>query len=532
SAEDGSSPSPYAEGRAPAPQPAPASGDGGPAAPLAQPPAAPLAQSLFGEATPSAAHPPRTTMVDAKQQSKTRPPNPSPPPLPAAGSAHCDRKPSRLLGHTESEAMEKPRALTEAGAQTIPRPLVEQGAQTYISRIADLLEEGADTSKVVGTQTDSPDVMQVEISKRLAWARAQRQETLHQILGTGGASGGHVEYPRESAEADQLVVELAKLGMDRRALKSLVEPIEVVDVAVQSGVEVAGSLDPIFRWLKLNLLQRQNAWLYCLPSEVSALEGFPNIPGARLEKLLVDFERFLEEILSRPLPAKSAARSALRARYRARSDSPCSRRNRSGSPPPGRGSLLGGRESWRRSNAVEPYEYPVGFLSSGFDGEQEVANMVLVPGPLPRPPAARGLPRHDGRRHCPQGALAAAGPLPARTGGHGRQHDPRASAGLEGGAAHGAAARGGSCGAPRAHPGGLGLRRVRQPPRGDGPGVHGRPVLRVLLGSLPDVAHVARRRHRPGRPKSMADRASVLPRDPLCRASFSGGRHAECSLFP
>lgn len=102
--------------------------------------------------------------------------------------------------------------------------------------------------------------------------------------------------------------------------------VEVVDAGQQSDVldwdELPGRL---MDWLKLNLLQRELAEVYCTDWEVTPLEEFPSLshkPQKR-EQMIRDFELFMSEVLCRMPPTKHDLRRTLRRLYkRNRSESP------------------------------------------------------------------------------------------------------------------------------------------------------------------------------------------------------------------
>merc|ERR1719262_30589 len=69
----------------------------------------------------------------------------------------------------------------------------------------------------------------------------------------------------------------------------------------------------ILKWMKLNLMQRQQAFFYCSKWEVTPLSGFGDFDGLRLLRDLEDF--FLDIMGYRP-PTKHMQRRVLRKRYR------------------------------------------------------------------------------------------------------------------------------------------------------------------------------------------------------------------------
>jgi len=74
--------------------------------------------------------------------------------------------------------------------------------------------------------------------------------------------------------------------------------------------------DAIVSWLKLNLMQKMQAELYCLPWKVSELEWFPELKQSKRDRIINSFEYFINNVMGRVAPTKHQARAKLRETYR------------------------------------------------------------------------------------------------------------------------------------------------------------------------------------------------------------------------
>jgi len=106
------------------------------------------------------------------------------------------------------------------------------------------------------------------------------------------------------------------------------ENVEVIDCYQQCQLSWQDLPWTILNWLKFNIIQQEQAGLYCTPWRVSPLEHF-DLSDKHREKLVRDFQIFLDETLMRPKPTKHEMRSKIRAKYRKEKFG----RTRSESPP-------------------------------------------------------------------------------------------------------------------------------------------------------------------------------------------------------
>jgi len=154
-------------------------------------------------------------------------------------------------------------------------------------------------------------------------------------------------------------------------------------------------------WLKFNIMQQEQAGLYCTQWKASPLEHF-DLKDRQREKLVRDFQIFLDETLMRPKPTKHEMRSKIRAKYRkekfgrARSESPSA-------PEAGMLQTTGGfsgsdhsKSSPSRQVSAGPPEKPreVPILPSLTEEQQQLAlqlQTITAQGPfqegLPSPPS-------------------------------------------------------------------------------------------------------------------------------------------------
>merc|ERR1719326_19597 len=89
--------------------------------------------------------------------------------------------------------------------------------------------------------------------------------------------------------------------------------VEIIDCSTQCEFSWDSLPDRLISWLKLNLMQRQQAEFYCAPWEVTEMELFPSLcdPKKRL-KFIKDFEDFLLEVMKVSRPTKHQVRKKLR----------------------------------------------------------------------------------------------------------------------------------------------------------------------------------------------------------------------------
>eukprot|EP00746_Dinoflagellata_sp_MGD_P000941 gnl/MRDRNA2_/MRDRNA2_101757_c0_seq1.p1 gnl/MRDRNA2_/MRDRNA2_101757_c0~~gnl/MRDRNA2_/MRDRNA2_101757_c0_seq1.p1 ORF type:complete len:2150 (+),score=483.21 gnl/MRDRNA2_/MRDRNA2_101757_c0_seq1:798-6452(+) len=121
----------------------------------------------------------------------------------------------------------------------------------------------------------------------------------------------HAEQTRPEAKSPQSVSD------DDSAESEDDNNVEIIDCATQSACVWDSLPNQFVEWMKLNLMQRQQAEFYCTPWDVTELELFPNLcePKKRL-KFIKDFEDFLFEVMRLSRPTKHQARRKLRERYR------------------------------------------------------------------------------------------------------------------------------------------------------------------------------------------------------------------------
>lgn len=92
---------------------------------------------------------------------------------------------------------------------------------------------------------------------------------------------------------------------------------EVVDAGQQADLNWEQLPNRMLEWLRLNLMQRQQAVMYNVSWTASELEDFPRLPLPSREQLLKDFEYFLFNVMGMSRPARATEqRSTLRHHYR------------------------------------------------------------------------------------------------------------------------------------------------------------------------------------------------------------------------
>lgn len=111
-------------------------------------------------------------------------------------------------------------------------------------------------------------------------------------------------------------------------LDSDVEELEIVDCSTNSDLVWNDVPEDVISWLKLNLMQREQAEFYCTHWEISELNHFQGLQAQRREQILNDFDEFLSEVMCRPHAQKHDVRKHIRQRYRAANQ----KQERSGGP--------------------------------------------------------------------------------------------------------------------------------------------------------------------------------------------------------
>eukprot|EP00927_Polykrikos_kofoidii_P039101 TRINITY_DN33530_c0_g2_i1.p1 TRINITY_DN33530_c0_g2~~TRINITY_DN33530_c0_g2_i1.p1 ORF type:complete len:1455 (-),score=221.44 TRINITY_DN33530_c0_g2_i1:102-4208(-) len=97
---------------------------------------------------------------------------------------------------------------------------------------------------------------------------------------------------------------------------TLQRSLDVVDCSVQTGLSWMDLPLDIIEWLKLNLLMREQADLYCMPWEVTPIPHFSHVSKLEASALVHDFEIFMSVTMCRPHPTKHEMRKNLRKAYR------------------------------------------------------------------------------------------------------------------------------------------------------------------------------------------------------------------------
>eukprot|EP00930_Biecheleria_cincta_P023423 TRINITY_DN1692_c0_g1_i1.p1 TRINITY_DN1692_c0_g1~~TRINITY_DN1692_c0_g1_i1.p1 ORF type:complete len:2990 (+),score=801.55 TRINITY_DN1692_c0_g1_i1:149-9118(+) len=142
--------------------------------------------------------------------------------------------------------------------------------------------------------------------------------------------------------------------------------VEVVDVMQQCQIVWEEVPREVLNWLKLNLMQRQQAELYCTEWNISDMLYWPEMPLSTRDRLVKEFELFLNEVLQCMKPTKHGVRAGLRQKYRTfRSESPSGDRRTRSSSPPGR----------NNRGPMAGYEYPL-IVGDSWD---EVASKLRDP---------------------------------------------------------------------------------------------------------------------------------------------------------
>jgi len=147
-------------------------------------------------------------------------------------------------------------------------------------------------------------------------------------------------------------------------------------------------------WLKFNIIQREQAALYCKTWEVSALEEF-GLPLSQREKLVRDFEIFLDDTLMRPKPTKHEMRTGFREKYRKEK---YGIRARSESPPSATSNAIGPTHP---TSATHRWLLETSGFSSGprsGPASRQASPITSVRGEVPRPGRAKSPSQgaHDG----------------------------------------------------------------------------------------------------------------------------------------
>eukprot|EP00746_Dinoflagellata_sp_MGD_P167985 gnl/MRDRNA2_/MRDRNA2_99034_c0_seq1.p1 gnl/MRDRNA2_/MRDRNA2_99034_c0~~gnl/MRDRNA2_/MRDRNA2_99034_c0_seq1.p1 ORF type:complete len:3067 (-),score=761.59 gnl/MRDRNA2_/MRDRNA2_99034_c0_seq1:70-9270(-) len=90
------------------------------------------------------------------------------------------------------------------------------------------------------------------------------------------------------------------------------EPVEVIDSSQQCESTWLKLPDEVITWLKLNLMQKQQAEHYYTDWSVSEFESFGEMDAARRDKIIKDFEYFLDNEMCMIRPTKHKVRRGLR----------------------------------------------------------------------------------------------------------------------------------------------------------------------------------------------------------------------------
>eukprot|EP00931_Biecheleriopsis_adriatica_P073345 TRINITY_DN4764_c0_g1_i1.p1 TRINITY_DN4764_c0_g1~~TRINITY_DN4764_c0_g1_i1.p1 ORF type:complete len:2667 (-),score=676.03 TRINITY_DN4764_c0_g1_i1:72-8072(-) len=94
-------------------------------------------------------------------------------------------------------------------------------------------------------------------------------------------------------------------------------PTEVIDAGAQTELSAEASVGRLFEWLRLNLMQRQQAVIYNSSWITSVIEDFPTISLENREQMLKDFEEFLKNVMGLENPIRGIdQRRRLRQRIR------------------------------------------------------------------------------------------------------------------------------------------------------------------------------------------------------------------------